>query len=115
MGDSDACTEIYTNSNPRELYNKYVDNRKYNTKTSFNKFKENTSFETTTRFEYSDEIIKGTLTVVQNNIHLKFPNYGVPTTEIIKIPNDIRLGGNIDFTYYGVNTTSSCGYFFIQI
>ena len=111
----DACTEIYTNSNPRELYNKYVDNRKYNTKTSFNKFKENTSFKTTTRFGNTDEITEGTLKVVQNNILLEFPHNGSYTYETIKIPTDIKLGGNIDFTYYGVNTTSSCGYFLYKL
>lgn len=67
----DGCTEIYTNSNSKELYNKYVDYRKYNTKTSFNKFKENTNFKTTTRYGYDRETVEGTLKVVQNNIHLE--------------------------------------------
>tara|TARA_Y100000816_G_scaffold234273_1_gene179783 strand:+ start:605 stop:1510 length:906 start_codon:yes stop_codon:yes gene_type:complete len=111
----DGCTEIYTNSNSRELYNKYVDYRKYNTKTSFNKFKENTNFKTTTRYGYDRETVEGTLKVVQNNIHLEFPHCGSIATEIIEIPNDIKLGGNIDFTYYGVNTTSSCGYFLYKL
>ena len=115
MRDSDACTEIYTNSNPRELYNKYVNNRKYNTKTSFNKFKENTSFKTTTRFGNSDEIIEGTLEVYKNNILLEFPHCGSYAGETIKIPTDIKLGGNIDFTYYGVCTTSACGYFLYKL